>query len=85
MDIFITLQISLSKSLFLLDVVVVVVVVAVGEEDEGVKIKTKLSLLYRLTYFLVRTSSLPINRPKVGAKHLYVHCTLSYLTYHNLK
>ena len=83
MDIFITLQISLSKSLFLLDVVVVV---AVGEEDEGVKIKTKLSLLYRLTcMFLVRTSSLPVNRPKVGAKHLYVHCTLSYLTYHNLK
>ena len=83
MDIFITLQISLSKSLFLLDVVVVVV--AVGEEDEGVKIKTKLSLLYTLTFFLVRTSSLPVNRPKVGAKHLYVHCTLSYLTYHNLK
>ena len=47
---FITLQISLSKSPFLLDVVVVVVV-AVGEEDEGVKIKTKLSLLYRLTCF----------------------------------
>ena len=46
---FITLQISLSKSPFLLDVVVVVV--AVGEEDEGVKIKTKLSLLYRLTCF----------------------------------
>ena len=50
MDIFITLQISLSKGLFSLDVVVVVVV-AVGEEDEGVKIKTKLSLLYRLTCF----------------------------------
>ena len=48
MDIFITLQISLSKSLFLLDVVAAV---AVGEEDEGEKIKTKLSLLYRLTCF----------------------------------
>ena len=48
MDIFITLQISLSKGLFSLDVVVAV---AVGEEDEGVKIKTKLSLLYRLTCF----------------------------------
>ena len=49
MDIFITLQISLSKGLFSLDADVVVV--AVGEEDEGVKIKTKLSLLYRLTCF----------------------------------
>ena len=49
MDIFITLQISLSKGLFSLDVVVVVV--AVGEEDERVEIKTKLSLLYRLTCF----------------------------------
>ena len=47
MDIFITLQISLSKALFSHDVVVV----AVEEEDEGVKIKTKLSLLYRLTCF----------------------------------
>ena len=37
MDIFITLQISLSKGHFSLDVVIVVV--AVGEEDEGVKIK----------------------------------------------
>ena len=51
MDIFITLQISLSKGLFSLDVVVVVVVTAVGEEDEWVKIKTKLSLLFRLTCF----------------------------------
>ena len=50
MDIFITLQISLSKGLFSLNVVVVVVT-AVGEEDEWVKIKTKLSLLYRLTCF----------------------------------
>ena len=49
MDIFITLQISLSKGLFSLDVVVVVT--DVGEEDEWVKIKTKLSLLYRLTCF----------------------------------
>ena len=47
MDIFIRLQISPFKTLFLLDVVVV----AVGEEDEGVKIKTKLSLLSRLTCY----------------------------------
>ena len=48
MDIFIRLQISLFKTLFLFDFVVVV---AVGEEDEGVKIKTKLSLLSRLTCY----------------------------------